>query len=221
MIRTLTELQEEMSAEFAWRKKELHQLKSMVVANENTPHRDLFIRAAITLLYAHWEGFIKRIGTAYLEFVANRRLTNDELSAPFLALSVGRLVRAVAAANTFQPCLDLVAFFRSKAASQCKINWKTGINTKANLKSSVFQEIVASLGLDYSRFATKEKLIDEKLLKNRNSIAHGRYSLVGFEEYLELHDEMYGIMQDFYNQIENSAFLGSYRKPAPTVHGNQ
>jgi hypothetical protein len=117
--------------------------------------------------------------------------------------------------------LDLVAFFRSKAASQCKINWKTGINTKANLKSSVFQEIVASLGLDYSRFATKEKLIDEKLLKNRNSIAHGRYSLVGFEEYLELHDEMYGIMQDFYNQIENSAFLGSYRKPAPTVHGNQ
>ena len=35
-----------MSADFAWRKKELHSLKFMVVANETTPHRDLFIRAA-------------------------------------------------------------------------------------------------------------------------------------------------------------------------------
>src|SRR5207244_1981388 len=92
-IRSLSDLQQAMSEEFAWRKKELHQLKSMVVANENAPHQDLFIRAAVTLLYAHWEGFIKNIGTAYLEFVASRRLPNAELSSPFLALVIGRLVR--------------------------------------------------------------------------------------------------------------------------------
>ncbi len=76
-----------------------------------------------------------------------------------------------------------------------------------------------ALGLDYSRFATKEKLIDEKLLKNRNSIAHGQYLLVSFAEYIDLHDEVLGIMQDFYNQVENSAFSGGYRKPSPSVHG--
>ena len=35
---------------------------------------------------------------------------------------------------------------------------------------------------------------------------------VQFDEYVTLHDEILDMMQDFYNQIENSAFTGGYRK---------
>jgi len=212
-IRTLTDLQQEMSADFAWRKKELHTLKSMVSSNQQAHSRDLWIRAGITLLYAHWEGFIRKIGSCYLEFVARKQLTHDELRSNFVGVIINRLVRDATAGDKISRCLDIVEFFRTEGGKPSKIAWKAGINTKANLKSDVFQEIVLMLGLDYTRFSTKEKLLDERLLKNRNSIAHGQYLIVRFEEYMDLHDEMLAIMQDFYNQIENSAFSGSYKNP--------
>ena len=75
----------------------------------------------------------------------------------------------------------------------------------------MFRDIVLMLGLDYSRFATKAVILDERLVDNRNSIAHGKYLVVQFDEYIDLHDEILGIMSDFYNQIDNAALLGSYR----------
>lgn len=211
-IRTQAELQNAMAADFAWRKKELHSLKSMVIANENTHHRNLFVRAAIPLLYAHWEGFIKSVGSNYLEYVARKQLKHDDLRSNFLAVALSRLVRDLAASSKVQHCLEVVAFFRDEASARSNIDWKAGVNTKSNLKSSVFQEIVAILGLDYSRFSTKEKLLDEKLLRNRNRIAHGQYLLIQVGEYIELHDEVLAMMQDFYNQIENSAITEAYKK---------
>lgn len=187
-------------------------MKSLVIANEETHSRDLYIRAAVTMLYAHWEGFVKQIGGLYLEFVSRRKLKNDELSSHFLAISVSALVRKASASSKLQPCLDLVDFFRSQHGSRSNVRWKLGVPTKSNLKSEVFREIVAMLGLDYTLFATKEKLLDDRLLKNRNEIAHGQYSMVSYSEYLDLHDEVIGIMQTFYNQVDNSAYTEAYRQ---------
>jgi len=212
-IRTLSHLHDAMSEDFAWRRKELHALKSMVVANENSHSRDIWIRAAIALLYAHWEGFIRRIGGCYLEYVARQGLANDKLKSNFLAISVSRMVREASASGKISTCLDLVEFFRTGGGSRSTLPWKLGVNTKANLKSDVFQEIVVQLGLDYSRFSTKEKLLDEKLLRNRNQIAHGQYLIVQYAEYIDLHDEVLAMMQDFYNQVDNSAFTHAYRMP--------
>ncbi len=212
-IRTLIDLQDAMSKEFAWRKKELHSLKSLVIDNQNTHSLDMHIRAAVTLLYAHWEGFVKQTSRFYLEFVGRKRLRHEELSPNFLALAISRLVRTVGSGSKISPSLDVVEFFRSELPTRSRLAWESGVNTKSNLKSEVFREIVLVLGLDYSRFSTKEKLLDEKLLGNRNRIAHGQYLQVDFDEYIDLHDEMIGIMQDFYNQIDNSANRGTYRVP--------
>lgn len=211
-IRSRTELQEAMSAEFAWRKKELHRIKLLVLANESSHNRDMCVRAAVTLLYAHWEGFIKRISECYLEFVARQRLTYDELPAGFLAMAISPLLSAATATRKTTRHIQLVEFFRNETKTRCNLNWWAGINTKSNLKSELFHEIVESLGLDYSRFATKEKLIDEKLLNHRNRIAHGQYLLVDVAEYLALHNEVFAIMQDFYNQVDNAAFAGTFKR---------
>ena len=85
------------------------------------------------------------------------------------------------------------------------------MQAKSNLNSEVLREIVASLGLNYSPFATKEKLLDEKLLANRNSIAHGRHEVMAAKEYLSLHEDVFGLMQDFYNQVENAVLRKQYR----------
>jgi hypothetical protein len=70
---------------------------------------------------------------------------------------------------------------------------------------------VERLGLDYSSYETREKLIDEKLLKSRNTIAHGSYLATDLDGYIDLQDEVLGMMELFRNQIENSAIKKSYR----------
>lgn len=198
-----------MAAEFTWRKKELIQLKTMVSENEKTPHRDFSIRAAIPLLYAHWEGFIKRIGTFYLEYTARQGKKHHELSDNFLALALEPMVKKAQEANKLSYCLDVVRFFRLNMNESGVIRWRTCISTESNLSSLVLEEIVTRLGLDYSRFATKANLIDEILLDNRNNIAHGERLMVDWSTYMSLHDEVFGMMQDYYNQIENIVISNS------------
>jgi len=210
-IRTLTDLLDEMSMEFAWRKKELSGLKGLVATHENNHKCDLLIRAAVTLLYAHWEGFVKNTGTFYLEFVSRQELKHSTLAPSFLATALGKKVRKVAHSSTIQPCLEVVEFFQKESSAKSSLDWKSTIRTRSNLSSEVLREIVTILGLDYSRFSTKEKLLDERLLKNRNNIAHGRHLFVTFAEYMDLHEEVFGMMQDFFNQIENAANTGAYR----------
>lgn len=213
-VRTQSQLTDAMSEDFAWRKRELLNLKSLVEKNRGSHIRDMCVRAALTLLYAHWEGFIKRIGSLYLEYVARQQLKHSELASPFLASAVSGLVRGVLNESGIRSCMEVVKFFRSDAEEKSSINFKSGINTKANLKSDVFHEIVVTLGLDYTRFQTKEQLIDERLLKNRNHIAHGKTSLVDVDDYLSLHDEVQSMMQDFYNQVENAASVNAFRNVA-------
>jgi len=55
-------------------------------------------------------------------------------------------------------------------------------------------------------------LIDFKLLKTRNEIAHGEYSVFDKEEYIELHVEVIAMLDIFRNQIENAAINKDYMR---------
>jgi hypothetical protein len=91
------------------------------------------------------------------------------------------------------------------------IPYKDSVNTESNLSSKVLRNILAILGLDYSVYSTKEKLIDEKLVWSRNSIAHGEYLMVDVATYLELHEQIFALMTTLRNQIDNAATLRQYR----------
>lgn len=212
MIRTLENLYDFLAAETAWRKKELSALVGLVESNHLSPsRRDAFVRAAITLLYAHWEGFVKSAGAAYLEYVAMQRLTHAELAANFLALSIRSTLTSAIQSTKVGAYLQIVELFRTQMAAQSKLAYRTLLTTEGNLSSRVLREIVEMLGLDYAPFITKEKLIDESLLWRRNTIAHGSYLPVDVSEFLQLHNEFVSLIEVFRNQIDNSAALRRYR----------
>ena len=73
------------------------------------------------------------------------------------------------------------------------------------------------LGLNYAEFEAKEKLIDETLLKNRNSIAHGNYLDISRDGYLDLHNQVIAMMEIYRNNIDNNATLKLYRADMPSV----
>jgi hypothetical protein len=92
-IRTFEQLNTALSEELAWRKRELTGLKFLVEKPPRGGSQTILLRAAIALLYAHWEGFIKAASNAYLEFVSFQRLKNSQLAKNFLALSVRSVLR--------------------------------------------------------------------------------------------------------------------------------
>ena len=85
-MRTLNSLQDFLDEEIAWRIKEIADLK-MSVRSSSEAHRKTLIRAAIPLLYAHWEGFVKVASEGYLNYVNSQKLRYDQLEYCF-ALSL-------------------------------------------------------------------------------------------------------------------------------------
>lgn len=85
------------------------------------------------------------------------------------------------------------------------------IDTESNLSSTVFANIVQSIGIDISRYETRFNLIDESLLKRRNKIAHGEFLDVTAEEWRELADEIIMMLRHFKTDLENAASLESYK----------
>ena len=92
-IRTLIDLNECLSTDLAWRKKELSLLKGLIETKSfDKSKRNVLIRSGITLLYAHWEGYIKCAASAYLEFVSNvarrENLKYRDLAYNFIAIAM-------------------------------------------------------------------------------------------------------------------------------------
>ena len=58
-VRTLNLLQDYLDKEISWRIKEIADMK-IAVCRIETVSKKTVIRAATPLLYAHWEGFVKK-----------------------------------------------------------------------------------------------------------------------------------------------------------------
>ncbi len=100
--------------------------------------------------------------------------------------------------------------------TRANIPTKGVIATKGNLSSAVFADIYASLGLDASQYSTKFNLIDESLLRRRNSIAHGEYLDVDEVGFLQLAGEVLHLLRCVKTDIENYVATKSYlHTPAP------
>jgi hypothetical protein len=168
------------------------------------------IRSGIALIYAHWEGFVKAAGTAYLTYIASQRLTYSELANNFVAIATKRLLNDARESNKMIIYAKVVELFTSGLTDRC--NLPTEIETKSNLSSEVLKEIIYILGLDYGEYATKAKLIDETLLKSRNHIAHGKYLVMDLEEFTDLHRATINLMDLFSNQISNAASTKAYQR---------
>lgn len=212
-IRTLEQLSDALADDLAWRKKELSDLRSLIESSSTMSEskKRVLLRSGITILYAHWEGFIKSASSSYLEYVAMQRLRYDELSSNFVALALKAKLDVASETDKATVFTEAIDFIRSQLGERASVPHKDIIYTGSNLKSSILREITCLLGLDYSFFDTKNVLIDSVLLANRNSIAHGEYLTLDKDDYLQLHTQIVSMLDAFRNQIENCATLGDFR----------
>lgn len=207
-IRYINELIDKIDDDLAWRKKELSRLLSDVNSakfkNETTA-----IRAAVVLLYAHWEGFIKNAGNFYLNYVSNQKLTYDELHVCFVALTLKNKIRSFESTNKSSKHGEFIAYIINNFGNKANIP-NDIINTQSNLSSSVLEEVLISIGIDYTPYSLKNNLIDEQLLNYRNNIAHGQVLPIKKDDYVILHTEITQMIYSISDDIQNAAAQKMY-----------
>jgi hypothetical protein len=212
MMRTLTEFQDAVDRETGWRRQELttilFEVQSARIAKQPTA-----IRAAVALLYAHWEGWVKRLAEIYIEFVENQRLKYEELSPAFFALAMQVKLNELSASGASAAHVSFAKFLRADLERRARFGGRRSVDTKSNLSSSVLSRILIAIGLEdtWERQKGFANLIDRQLLRQRNKIAHGEYLEVGVPEFESLHRNVTKILDDLTGDVLNCAARRSYR----------
>lgn len=212
-IRTSLQAQEEIDKEFSWRLKEIADLKSSIKSTKSI-RKDTLIRAGIPLLYAHWEGFVKKSSEIYLNYISNQRLSYDELETNFIVHGVKGQVNVLKNSNNVKINIAIIDFLLEELEKRASIPYGNVIDTKSNLNSSVFEDIIYLLGFETSKYEARYNFIDESILKRRNFIAHGEYLDIKYDDYEELSKNVIILLRQFKTDIENSLALEAYKRSA-------
>ncbi|MEI6043795.1 MAG: MAE_28990/MAE_18760 family HEPN-like nuclease [Chloroflexota bacterium] len=213
-IRTTVDLETRLSEDLSWRKKEISSIKTSIMSAKQIPNKAL-IRAGVPLLYAHWEGFIKKASEAYLEFVVNQRLSYKELKTCFIVFGLKNQLNDIAESKQHAENIKIIEFLLNELNKKAKLSYRDVINTESNLKSKVFENIAVSLGLDTAPYTTKFNFIDVELLKRRNSIAHGEYLELDMKDYMDLSDNVVTLLNMYKNDILNAVVGKTYLEHRP------
>ena len=213
-IKNLNDLEEKIDNELAWRKKELTSIKVDVESSEikEKSEQSRAIRSGIAMLYAHWEGAIKSIAEFYLIYVSGLNLKYGELKNNFLAIAIKNSLNEFEDTKKATIHNKLIDNVYSKKNEISQIPCKNIIKTDSNLKMDIFKEIAATRGIDDNPYM----LIDQRLLGNRNKIAHGERleTLDGISnpsDYIELHKTIIELIDKFAQNIKDAAQNEDYK----------
>ena len=210
-IRSLVQLDEFLDAELSRRKRELTTLKFMV-GTRRQHERVLLLRAGVCILYAHWEGFIKSAGTAYVSFVATRGLKYRDLGVNFVALGLRREIEQAGRSNRRRTQTALAARLLSGLNERARFDVEQAVDTRSNLNSETLSDIFSVLGFNDKDYLLERQRIDQKLIAKRNGIGHGESIEIDVDEYTELHELVLRMVEQFRIDVGNAAATGEYRR---------
>ena len=209
-LRDESELTDYLDRDMSWRRRELTTLSHMVT-RERRHVQTVVIRAGVCLLYAHWEGFIRTAAQGYLEYVANRRLRYRELRRNFLVIGMRSRIQRTLEQRSTAANVALVDAILDADTERMPSSIGNVIDTKSNLDSRILNEILLTVGFETSGYLSRERLLDVRLLGNRNKVAHGEQLDIDASDYVDLHGTVIDLMNRFKNDVENAVSARSYR----------
>ena len=73
-----------LDEDLTWRKQEITELLFLAKETE----KEVVLKSIILLLYAHWEGYIKKSSRLYIKYISEKKIKLSELSFNFKAVAL-------------------------------------------------------------------------------------------------------------------------------------
>lgn len=216
-METLSDLQDQIQRDLAWRKREISDLRGAVQIAEKT---DYLCRAGLVLLCAHWEGFLKKVASLYVEHVFAQDVRINQLAPHIVAIAYFDDVMRASEAKYPGSEENHVRLARKIAAS---FNQRVSVpawdaHTEGNPGTGVVERIMRSIGLDLqlgmdsALWSTTRVFINEQLVGDRHRVAHGDGFKVGKESVLERSERLLSLLDSLVDLVmhaaEEKAYLG-------------
>lgn len=167
---------DEINSDIQWRMSELASLKTIPLRyNLLSHHKEMLIKYTIPSIYALWEGVVKNSFELYVREINKLNIPIEEVHINVIThtLSSCEKLYLENPRMNFISKKEFVEFYQSKISKP--LNITTKIPTKSNVDFIVINDILTRFNLTLLPKVFERKL--NKLLKFRNSIAHGETSL--------------------------------------------
>jgi hypothetical protein len=198
-IRTLEHLEDKLFHEFAWRRDELRTINA-----DFSPAKALVprakVRAGITVLYSHWEGGIKTMADAYIEYIKNQTVLYRELQPGILGLLLRGRLGELGTSSRFMRNREICEDVLQRLGESAKFPAAWSVETGSNLTAERVVDVLVSIGIESDLFATKHVLIDA-LVGVRNDAAHGDNIEVEKPDFLRFYEPMLEALELFRDRL--------------------
>lgn len=205
-----------INVDLAWRKMEISQLFRILNESES---KDVVSKSMVLLLYAHWEGFIKKSSKQYLRYVKEKKVKLKDLTINFSAIMLKNYAKECIDNDGLNLAKEIQFMNKHHKMLEKKFEVTVNvdddldediINTKHNLNSKVLKNISEIVGIEYNdAMKSRSHFIDAILLNNRNSIGHAgktakmideNESILNFDIVAELKDFIVAML-DYYAEV--------------------
>ncbi|WP_368930465.1 MAE_28990/MAE_18760 family HEPN-like nuclease [Achromobacter xylosoxidans] len=216
-MKLLTEFQDSIQRELAWRKREISAIKiSAMRVDDSAQH---VFRSGQVILCAHWEGFLKKSVTLYISHVFSQKFKLREYSTNIISIAYFKDVMNAASAKypgSDDHHIKLARTILDTLDEVCEDpGWSP--DTEGNPGSGVLQRILksvgldAQLGMDAALWSTTKVFINDHLVKDRHIIAHGQNLPVVRESFLDRAERLIVLLDTLSGQLLDAAEARTYR----------
>ncbi len=167
---------QEMNADLEWRLSELASIKAIPLMYPlNDYHKKIIIKYSVPAIYSIWEGFVRKLFESYAKYLNSKQISYANIHQNILThgISSNDKLKLDNPRSSFSKQREHTLEYQAYISDYISIGLK--IPTKSNVNYDVINELLERFAMNQIDVSYKNGL--NKLLKFRNSIAHGDNSI--------------------------------------------